>query len=254
MLVASAKDGCAAIIEKTPKCTAIYRSEESQILCTNHAQSEALSNDKHNLENIATSDSPYRYERLKELIERHTQIDVESAINILRDTRGKGDCEIGLGNEKALNQLIAFHSVVFEPTKLRLWVSTTPWQLGEFVCYDLGKVFSGELGNKASYALEELTIAADDVAMRDIYPRITRYRELCDILRHHTKERQPMEGELLREFETLNPNLYLTHELLGDYMSAMGDKAKAATYWRRALELEIPHAHERGRIKRKIKK
>ena len=41
MLVASAKDGCAAIIEKTPKCTSIYRTEKSHILCTNHAQSEA---------------------------------------------------------------------------------------------------------------------------------------------------------------------------------------------------------------------
>ena len=254
MLVASAKDGCAAIIEKTPKCTAIYRSEESQILCTNHAQSEELKGQKRNLENIATSDSPYRYERLKELVEHHAPIDVKSAIAIMRDTRGKGDSDIGLGNEKALNQLIAFHTVIFEPTKLRLWVSTAPWQLGKFVCYDLSKVFSGELGNKASYALEELTIAADDVAMRDVYPRITRYRELCDILRQHTKERQHMDGELLREFEAINSNLYLTHELLGDYMSAMGDKAKATTYWRRALELEIPHVHERGRIERKIKK
>ena len=255
MLVASAKDGCAAIIEKTPKCTALYRTEDSKILCTNHAQSEALSNDKHNLENIATSDSPYRYERLKELIERHTQIDVESAINILRDTRGKGDCEIGLSNEKALNQLIAFHSVVFEPTKLRIWVSTAPWQLGEFVCYDLSKVFSGELGNKASYALEELTVAADKAAIAEIYPRITRFRELSTVVRTHIKERQPMEGELLREFETLNPNLYLTHELLGDYyMSVIGERAKAQIYWQRALELEIPHVHERGRIERKIKK
>ncbi len=254
MLVASAKDGCAAIIEKTPKCTAIYSSEESQILCTNHAQSEELKGQKRNLENIATSDSPYRYERLKELVEHHAPIDVKSAIAIMRDTRGKGDSDIGLGNEKALNQLIAFHTVIFEPTKLRLWTSTAPWQLGKFVCYDLSKVFSGELGNKASYALEELTIAADDVAMRDIYPRITRYRELCDILRQHTKERQHMDGELLREFEAINSNLYLTHELLGDYMSAMGDKAKATTYWRRALELEIPHVHERGRIERKIKK
>ena len=254
MLVASAKDGCAAIIEKTPKCTAIYRSEESQILCTNHAQSEELKGQKRNLENIATSDSPYRFERLKELVERHAPIDIESAIAIMRDTRGKGDSDIGLSNEKALNQFIAFHSVIFEPTKLRLWTSTAPWQLGKFVCYDLSKVFSGELGNKASYALEELTIAADDVAMRDVYPRITRYRELCDILRQHTKERQHMDGELLREFEAINSNLYLTHELLGDYMSAMGDKAKATTYWRRALELEIPHVHERGRIERKIKK
>ena len=254
MLVASAKDGCAAIIEKTPKCTSIYRTEESHLLCTNHAQSEALRNDKHNLENIATSDSPYRYERLQELVARHTPIDVEGAIAILRDTRGKGDCEIGLSNEKALNQLIAFHSVVFEPTKLRLWVSTAPWQLGEFVCYDLGKIFSGELCNKESYALEELTLAADEAAIAEICPRINRFRELSTILRTHIKEHRTLEDAILTEFEALNPNLYLTHDILGDYyISVMGERAKAQSYWQRALELEIAHAHERETIKRKIK-
>ena len=254
MLVASAKDGCAAIIEKTPKCTAIYRSEENQILCTNHAQSEELKGHKHNLENIANSDSPYRYERLQELVERNTPIDVESAIAILRDTRGKGDSDIGLGNEKAVNQLIAFHSVVFEPTKLRLWVSTAPWQLGEFVCYDLNKIFSGELNNRECYTLEELTIPADEAAIAEICPRITRFRELCATLRTHTKEHTHIAEEVITEFSILNPSHYLTHDLLGDYMMAMGDRAKATTYWQRALELEIPHAHERGRIERKIKK
>ena len=253
MLVASAKDGCAAIIEKTPKCTALHRSEESQILCTNHAQSEELREQKRNLENIATSDSPYRHEHLKELFEHHAPIDVNSAIAILRDTRGKGDSDIGLGNEKAINQLIAFHSVVFEPTKLRLWVSTAPWQLGEFVCYDLGKIFSGELNNRECYTLEELTIPADKAAIAEIYPRITRFRELCATLRTHIKEHTAVADEVIAEFSTLNPNYYLTHDLLGDYMMTMGDKAQAAHYWQRALDLEIPHAHERRRIERKIR-
>jgi hypothetical protein len=144
--------------------------------------------------------------------------------------------------------------VVFEPTKLRLWVSTAPWQLGEFVCYDLGKVFSGELSSKESYALEELTIAADDAAISEIYPRITRFRELCTLMRTHTKEHSHIAEEVIAEFSILNPNHYLTHDLLGDYMLAMGDKAQAATYWRRALELEIPHEHERATIEKKIRK
>ena len=254
MLVASAKDGCAVIIEKTPKCTALHRTAESHLLCTNHAQSEELKGHKHNLENIANSDSPYRYERLQELVERHAPIDVESAIAILRDTRGKGDSDIGLGNEKAVNQLIAFHSVVFEPTKLRLWVSTAPWQFGEFVCYDLNKIFSGELNNRECYTLEELNIPADEAAIAEICPRITRFRELCATLRTHTKEHSHIAEEVITEFLTLNPSHYLTHELLGDYMMAMGDRAKATTYWQRALELEIPHAKERRRIERKIKK
>ncbi|MEI9910600.1 MAG: hypothetical protein WDO71_13545 [Bacteroidota bacterium] len=43
--------------------------------------------------------------------------------------------------KKPLNQLIAHHSIVFEPQKLLVWVSTSPWQLGQYVAYDLKKVF-----------------------------------------------------------------------------------------------------------------
>jgi hypothetical protein len=255
MLVASAKDGCAAIIEKTPKCTALHRTAESQILCTNHAQSEELRGQRRNLRNMATSDSPYRYERLKELVERHAPIDIESAIAIMRDTRGKGDSDIGLGNEKAINQFIAFHSVVFEPTKLRLWVSTTPWQLGEFVCYDLGKVFSGELSSKESYALEELTIAADKVAIESIYPRILRYRELHTTISKNINTKRTIDASILGEFEAVNPNFYDTYNILGDYyLAVVRDRVRAVEYWRKALGLEIPKQSEREKIIRKIDK
>jgi hypothetical protein len=37
-------------------------------------------------------------------------------------------------------------------------------------------------------------------------------------------------------------------------MLAMGDNAQAATHWQRALELEIPHEHERATIEKKIRK
>jgi isopenicillin-N N-acyltransferase-like protein len=67
---------------------------------------------------------------------------VQKTVDILRDRQGLHDEDIGMGNEKALNQLIAHHSVVFEPQKLLVWVSTSPWQLGQFVAYDLKKIFA----------------------------------------------------------------------------------------------------------------
>ena len=73
-------------------------------------------------------------------------------------------------------------------------------------------------------------------------------------MRTHTKERSHIAEEVIAELSILNPNHYLTHDLLGDYMSAIGDRAKAATHWRRALELEIPHEHERATIEKKIRK
>ena len=68
---------------------------------------------------------------------------VEKTVNILRDRKdGLHNADIGMGNEKAINQLIAHHSIVFEPEKLIVWVCTSPWQLGEYVAYDLKKVFA----------------------------------------------------------------------------------------------------------------
>ena len=255
MLVASSKDGCAAIIEKTPKRVGIYRTEQSHILCANHAQSAELRHEKHNIKNMATTDSLYRFERLEELVTRHTPIDVARAVDILRDTRGKGDSDVGLGNEKVINQLIAFHSVVFEPTKLLLWVSTSPWQFGEYVCYDLGKVFDGSLPRSGSYALEELNIAADKVAIESICTRICRFRELHATISNNINAKRTIEASVLDEFEAVNPNFYDTYNLLGDYYLAVArDRARAVEYWRKALELEIPKQSEREKIIRKIDK
>ena len=62
LLVASARDGRAAIIEKTPRRTVLYEGDGEYLICTNHYQSEAFADDGDNRENIAcllyTSPSP----------------------------------------------------------------------------------------------------------------------------------------------------------------------------------------------------
>jgi isopenicillin-N N-acyltransferase-like protein len=90
---------------------------------------------------MAESASPYRYNRLMELLNANGKNTVQKTIAILRDQKGMHGENIGMGNEKAINQLMSHHSIVFEPKKLLVWVSTSPWQLGEYVAYDLKKVF-----------------------------------------------------------------------------------------------------------------
>ena len=65
ILIGSAKDGKAAIIEKSPEKTVLFKGKESdRLISTNHYQSEEFSKDERNMENIRTSDSPYRFARL----------------------------------------------------------------------------------------------------------------------------------------------------------------------------------------------
>ena len=90
---------------------------------------------------------------MQELVAENEQLTPEKIANILRNTEGLQGKSLGYGNEKALNQLLAHHSVIFSPEERIAWVSTAPYQLGEFVAYDLKEFFKGELLQS-----EELTL------------------------------------------------------------------------------------------------
>ncbi len=85
-------------------------------------------------------------------------------LQILRDQRGLGNKDVGMGNQLSVNQLIAHHSVVFKPDSLLVWVSAGPWQEGKFICYDLKKIFNLDITrikeNKEIYTASR-TIPAD---------------------------------------------------------------------------------------------
>ena len=113
------------------------------------------------MENIRTSDSPYRFARLTELINEDLPIDVSKAASILRDHKGLQNTDLGLANEMAINQFIAHHSVIFQPEKRLMWVSTSPWQCGKYVAYDLNKIFKDTIDWQHEIYSSDLTIPED---------------------------------------------------------------------------------------------
>lgn len=254
LLIGSAKDGCAAIIEKTPDKMALYRGSDSSIICTNHYQSSLFAEDEYNVENIATSDSPYRYQRLEELLTQASPVSVDEAVGVLRNRYGLGGADIGLSNEKSLNQFIAHHSIVFEPEKLRFWVSTSPWQLGEYLCYDLNDVFDREHTVKESCARYEYSIAADSLALDDEYVRVCRYREHYRTITSAIDSGEALSQEFIEEVVANNPNYFQVYNTLGDYEFSRGNVAEAVAYWQRALTLEMPRTTDYEAVKSKIQK
>lgn len=249
ILIGSAADSCAAVIEKSPEKTALFTTDSSFIISTNHYQSDAFANDSRNIENIATSDSPFRLKRIDQLLHQKFPIDAADAVSILRDSKGLNDSIIGWTNEAALNQFIGHHSVIFNANRLIMWVSTSPWQAGPYVAYDLAAIFNGETGFSGEVADCQLTIPADQtIPVNDIF----RIKRLTHEFKAAIAQEQTIDSSELAEFEQLNPELFATHEILGDYYFAQSDTAAARRYWQTALTKMIPKQSERERIEKKI--
>ncbi|MBA3827665.1 MAG: peptidase C45 [Taibaiella sp.] len=247
-LIGSAADNKAVVIEKTPEGMDIYRSGGNYITCTNHFQSNKMGKLVSNKQQISESASAYRFERLNELLQEKRVNTVQTTADILRDPYGLHNRNIGIGNEKAINQMIAHHSIIFEPKKQIVWVSTAPWQLGRYIAYDLNKIFSMH-GLRQNVELNDssLNIAADPFINTSSYRAFITYRKL---------KQQIAEGQTVNipELISSNPEFFHTYELAGNYTYKHGDPAKAITYYQIALTKEIPTKQEANRIKRAIVK
>jgi predicted choloylglycine hydrolase len=247
-LVGSAEDKKAVIIEKTPDKLDVYDPNKNLIVCTNHFQSNGLAGSKKNTEQMQESASPYRYQRLMELLGANGKNTVQKTVNILRDQKGLHNADIGMGNEKAINQLIAHHSVVFEPQKLLVWVSTSPWQLGQYIAYDLHKVFALKgMKTNREIADSNLTIAADSFLLTPAYKQFEIFRQF----RQSIMDGGEVNADSLVK---LNPQFYNAYVLAGDYLYKHKEYKKALYFYQQALSKEIATQKERDHITDRIKK
>jgi isopenicillin-N N-acyltransferase-like protein len=247
-LVASAEDNKAVVIEKTPDMLDVYDPNQNYIVCANHFQSKGLSQSKENRDQLANSASPYRYQRLMQLLSANGKNTVQKTVDILRNQQGLNGADIGMGNEKALNQLLAHHSIVFEPQKRLVWVSTSPWQLGEFVCYDLNKVFALK-GMKTDREIADtaLNIKPDPFLKTPAYQHFVKYWKL---------KQQLADGETINPDSIIadNPQYYHAYVLAGDYSFKHDEPRKALFYYKTALTKVVATVNEQNYIKKQIGK
>lgn len=259
ILVGSAADDKVIVIEKSPTKMDVYEPSSNAMACTNHYQSELFSNDEVNKENILVSDSKYRFDRLQQLLDRYAPIDVVDAAAILRDRNGIDDTELGLGNPKALNQLIAHHSVMFKPQQRLLWVSTPPYQLGTYVTYDLNKVFNDGIDGE----VDSLNIPPDPLVGTDTLANYELYKDIKLKINRFCLIGQPFDMDEATEerFISYNPESYVTYMLLGDYYRANKSYEKAIEYYQISLTKEVASQQEKqiledniATCKKKLKK
>ncbi|QQR85722.1 MAG: peptidase C45 [Flavobacteriales bacterium] len=252
ILVGSARDGRAIIIEKAPDGMDVTTTEGDRLVCANHYQSPHFKDSDANTSNLLRSDSKTRWDRMNTLLDAEDSLDAEAAVRILRDRKGPNNEDIGMGNPMSINQLIAHHGIVFQPMKRRVWVSAYPYQEGAFVCYDLTAVFSRCATNTVAGPVhnEALTIAADGFLASPEGQGHTFFAKMHGELHDHVLAGKAYSLSAADEqrFIASNPKSYLTYADLGDLYRSMGEHKKAAAYYAQALEHTVASLAERERI------
>jgi hypothetical protein len=258
LMIGSAADNRTALIEKSVAKTILYNSDTNYIMCANHYQSDSFKTDKNNVENIATSASKYRFNRLNELMNRVPKFTPADVASILRNQQGLNDKNIGMGNEKALNQLLSHHAIIFQPQKLLMWVSANPYQLGEFVCYDLNKVFAIASGKNENSEISETAyvIPQDSFLLSADWKNYLNFKQMKQTIKDAIDGKKPLENEpaFITTFKQTNPEFWETYFYIAEYFRSQNNKQQAVRLYETALSKEVNDTHERDKMITAIKK
>lgn len=249
LMIASAVDGKAVLIEKSPTKMGVYESNTDQLVCSNHYQSETFKKDPINIENIQQSDSKYRFSRVDELLKQQQTFNPTSIAALLRDQMGKHNDTLGLGNPRAINQLIAHHSVIFVPNQRLFYISSSHFQLGSFLAYDLKKSFN------LKKAIIETTIPASPFIQSKAYSSFLHFKKVKKQISNYLlfDKSLHLSDKQLTSFIASNGESYVTYEMLGKYFMKKQQMKSAEKYFKLALTKNVASKQIEKELKNLVK-
>jgi hypothetical protein len=257
IMIGSDAENKAILIEVSPRNFGVYKVENSaQLICSNHFQSEAYINDRRNFKTIKESHTAYRFQRMNDLVAKEDALDPAKAAAILRNTEGLEDKQIGFGNEKAINQLLAHHGIIFKPAERKMWVSANPYQLGAFVAYDLQEAFSKFEKEEMleSVAINEITIPEADFIESRAFKNYSEFRTFSLEIQEAINSGITIPHEKLIGLPSLNPHYWKAYFLVGEYFYSRKDYKNAIVYFKQALKREVTTSPDEEFLKKRIKK
>ncbi|HET8809818.1 MAG TPA: C45 family autoproteolytic acyltransferase/hydrolase [Flavobacteriaceae bacterium] len=255
IMVGSAIDKKVVLIEVSPEKTGVYEVENSNTLvCSNHFQSEAFAANERNQEAILKGTTKFRYERMQQLLNKNEKLTPKKAAAILRNRKGVNGIELGMGNERAINQLLSHHGIIFKPEERLVWVSTNPYNLGEFVAYDLDEVFEKFRNGKTNVAIEKLVIPESPFLHSEAYKNYEEFRKLAREIYRKTEKEVEISEEKSTYFKTLNPHYWKTYAILGNYYYEQNQYKKAIIEFKQALRREVTTKPDRNRLEELVEK
>ncbi len=195
------------------------------------------------------SDSKFRFDRITQLLKEAYPLTVQKAVAVLRNKEGLNNNPIGYGNPKAINQLIAHHSIVFKPQSLDFWVSTMPYQEGEYVHYNLRQVLMHQISDSDS-----LNIAASSFVQSDDLKKFEAFKKVKQAMYRHKTFGVPFQlsESDIQQYIHNNPMSYVTYMSLGDYFLQSKNYVRAKTFYEEALKREVASEAETEKIKQAI--
>ncbi len=249
LMISSAEDGKAVLIEKSPTKLGVYESKTDVLVCANHYQSETFKKDPENVKNISSSDSKYRFDRMNQLLQKSNALNPLVAASILRNQNGWDGDTLGMGNPRALNQLLAHHSVVMQPQSRLYFVSSTNFQLGTYLGYDLTKTFK----TKQIQLVD--SIPQDAFVNSDSYRKFKDFKTVKQQISAYLMFDQPLDlnENQIATFVSNNSELYITYEQLGKYFQKKGNKKRAILYYQKALTKRVASPQIEQELKNLIK-
>lgn len=235
LLITSKKDHEAILIEKSPTKTGVFRSGTASLICSNHYQSETFINDEINKQNMRESDSKYRFNRVYELLTQQSKLTPEHAASVLRDQLAENNDTLGMGNPRAINQLIVHHSVIIQPETHMFYVSTNDFQLGKFIGYDLTEIIQNK--KIAPTAM----IDEDPFVLSTAYASFKKFKTIKNKISAYLNSNRDMtlSEKDVSSFISSNRESYITYEILGRYYLKKNKLKKAENYFKSALTKKV---------------
>lgn len=256
LLIASAKQQRAIVIERTPERCEVFVPTAEKILYTNHFQGQSYNNDMLNLQNIRESASAGRLQRLCQLADSTSIFTPWHIAALLRNANTLGGVFGGYGNEQAINQFVAHHSVIFAPQQSLIWLSAGPYQLGEYVAFRLDSILNQAASptmQPVSFEQNHLTIPADSSLMKryGLYRQwLSAKNKLQDI--RNGEAVATISRDTIDTYLSFNKHFFGAWVLAGDFFAARGDTALAKCYYTEAQKKIIPSANDKEIIANKI--
>lgn len=241
-------------IEKSPDRIEVLTYTQP-VAIANHLVGKSWDNDQVNEYRKREQTTTFRAQRgqtlLDELAKSNPKPGRDLNLKILSIVRDKSDVDgkvLHLGNRRAIDALIAAHSVVFDGPQNRLYVGEGPSVSGKFLGFDLQKSFS----SKTPTVVEELP--SDPLLSKAKYDDIKKSFSLLAVAKGFLKRRDCDEGKSrIERARSLFPESSMFSEVEGNYFECVGNKEKAREYWTQALERRPAYFQQAERLKEKLK-